>query len=203
MSSVLVVYGSSYGQTERIARQVAMRLSGAGQTVALHRADRVPPVVDIGQFDGYLVLASVIRGRHQPYVSAFVRRYLPRLNSAPSGFVSVSGSAASAEPKSQAAARRCVDQFLKTTGWVPTRTWTLGGAMAFTRYNWVMRRVMQWISRRAGGPTDITRDHDLTDWNAVNRLAEDFRDLVTGTRRPVTPSRTRPDNAPAAAAQSR
>ena len=42
MFKVLVVYGSTYGQTDRVAHRIAAVLSSAGQMVDIHRADQLP-----------------------------------------------------------------------------------------------------------------------------------------------------------------
>jgi menaquinone-dependent protoporphyrinogen oxidase len=44
--------------------------------------------------------------------------------------------------------------------------------MAFTQYGPVLRWVMKRISRGRGGPTDTSRDHEMTDWAAVDQFAE-------------------------------
>jgi menaquinone-dependent protoporphyrinogen oxidase len=33
---------------------------------------------------------------------------------------------------------------------------------------------MKWISKREGGSTDTSRDHEYTDWVSVERFAEEF-----------------------------
>jgi menaquinone-dependent protoporphyrinogen oxidase len=38
------------------------------------------------------------------------------------------------------------------------------------------RLVMRYIAKRAGGPTDTSRDYDFTDWNALARFAGEFAD---------------------------
>ena len=37
---------------------------------------------------------------------------------------------------------------------------------------------MQRVARKAGLSTDTTRDHEFTDWNAVERFATEFANLV-------------------------
>lgn len=178
MSKILIVYGTAYGQTERIMQRIGQKLTGAGHTVTLHRGDQLPPRLPIHGFDGFLVAASILSGRHQRYIKGFARRHGHLLSTAPSAFVSISGSAASADPKVQDQAQQCITTFLKETGWQPRVTRTFGGAIAYTRYNWVLRIVMRWISRRSGGPTDTSRDHELTDWNAVDRFAHELATSV-------------------------
>jgi menaquinone-dependent protoporphyrinogen oxidase len=91
-----------------------------------------------------------------------------RLNVAPSAFVSVSGAAAGSPDQ----ARECVEEFFRQTGWHPAIWATFAGAMAYTQYGPVLRWIMKLISRRQGGPTDTSRDHEMTDWAAVDQFAE-------------------------------
>jgi menaquinone-dependent protoporphyrinogen oxidase len=37
---------------------------------------------------------------------------------------------------------------------------------------------MRAVARREGGSTDTTRDHEYTDWDAVNRFADQIVDAV-------------------------
>ena len=45
------------------------------------------------------------------------------------------------------------------------------GKLAYTQYGFVKRWFMRRIAEREGGPTDTSRDHDLTDWPAVREFA--------------------------------
>ena len=67
-----------------------------------------------------------------------------------------------------------IDRFVTETGWRPTTTKIVAGALLYTRYNWLKRLVMRRIARKAGGDTDTTRDHVYTDWNDVRGFAEGF-----------------------------
>jgi menaquinone-dependent protoporphyrinogen oxidase len=64
-----------------------------------------------------------------------------------------------------------IDGFVKEAGWRPARVFPVAGALLYTRHNLLLRFVMKCIARRAGGPTDTSRDHDMTDWRAVDRFA--------------------------------
>lgn len=138
--------------------------------VDIHRGDRLPEASLLGAYGAYVVAASVLRGHHQRYMREFVHRYVDRLNSAPSAFVSVCGAAGS-DP---ATARAYVDAFLRDTGWHPTVVRSFTGAVASTKYGWISRWVMKRISRRKGLPTDTSRDWDFTEWNQVERFAEEL-----------------------------
>ena len=171
---VLIVYGTSYGQTAKVARHAADLLAASGVSVTLANADALPAGIAPGDFDGVIVGSSILYGRHRRSVARFVRAHRDALNAVPSAFLSVSGSAGSPAPAEREKARQCVEQFLRETGWRPGLTALVGGAMAYTRYSPLLRWVTARIARKAGGPTDTTRDHEFTDWAQVRRFAEAF-----------------------------
>jgi menaquinone-dependent protoporphyrinogen oxidase len=175
---ILIVYGTRHGQTAAIASRIRELLSADGFSVTLADVAHLPRVVDLARFDAVLVGASVIAGKHQRAVQHFVIRYLATLEAVPSAFFSVSGSAASPDPRSQAEARRLMADFLARTGWHPDLKTTVAGAMAYTKYSPLTRWVVKQIARRAGGPTDTTRDHEFTDWDSVEKFAHSFGRLV-------------------------
>ena len=76
--------------------------------------------------------------------------------------------------KSREEAMRYSDNFLAQTGWQPGLTKTFAGSVKYTQYNFVTRYIMKLISRREGGSTDTSRDHEYTDWESVERFAEAF-----------------------------
>jgi len=180
---ILIIYGTRYGQTAKVAEHIRMVLAGDGLDVVV--ADAAAPAIDIDpeRYDGVLVGGSVIRGRHQRSIRKFVIGYLARLNAMPSAFFSVSASAGSGEARGQADARRVLLDFLTETHWEPNMVATIAGAMAFTKYPLLMRWLLREISRRNGGPTDTSRDHELTDWEQVCSVAEQFGRRVA----PATP----------------
>ena len=168
---MLVVYGTTYGQTERIVRRLASALTDRGWEVSVQKGDALPPGLAPDRYDACLVAASIIAGRHQRYVKRFVLRHVTSLNNMGSAFVSVSGAAGDPRLERQAEAQKYVSEFLAETGWRPRWQVAVGGAMAYTKYGFLLRWLTQWISRRNGGPTDTSRDHELTDWAAVDRFA--------------------------------
>lgn len=167
MAKILVIYGTAYGQTQRIARRIADRLTAHGHGVCLYQGDNLPSHLLVDEYDAFVIAASIIRGRHQRYIRDFVRRHTVRLNAAPSAFVSVCGSARGLP----AQAREYIDDFLRQTGWRPRFAASFAGCMAYTQYGPILRWITRMVSRRRGGPTDTTRDHEMTDWDAVDRFA--------------------------------
>ena len=126
MSSILIVYGSTYGQTERIACRIAELLREADHTVDMHRGDQLPDPLTLGTYAGVVVAASVLKGHHQGYIREFVRRHARRLNQLPTAFVSVCG-AARGDPLT---AEGYLEALLRESGWQPTIARSFTGAVA-------------------------------------------------------------------------
>jgi menaquinone-dependent protoporphyrinogen oxidase len=180
MSRILAIYGTTYGQTERVVQRIARALTATGHTVITVRGDQPPPDPSLADFDAYLIATSVLFGQHQRYMRDFVRAHAHLLNATPSAFVSVCGAAGGHSPPEQQQAQAYLDRFLRETGWQPRLTTSVGGAMAYTRYGPITRWVIKQISRRKGGPTDTSRDHESTDWTAVDDFARRFAAEVGG-----------------------
>jgi menaquinone-dependent protoporphyrinogen oxidase len=179
---ILIVYGTRYGQTAKVAARIGQVLTRQGCEATLSRGDELPPDLDLGRFDGVMVGASYIVGRHQDYVERFIRAHVEALNRLPSAFFSVSGAAGSPEPESREEARRNLEKLLAATGWQPTLATPVGGAIAYTQYGALVRWLMKQIARRTGRSTDTTRDHEYTDWPAVEQFATEFAGLVERAR---------------------
>lgn len=175
---ILIAYATSYGQTAKIAGRMADLLMASGEAVTLVNAGNHPRDIRAGEFDGVIIGGSIIGGRHQRALVRFVRAHRALLNALPSAFFSVSGSAASQLETERAKARQLVHAFLDLTGWHPALTETIGGAMAYTKYNRFLRWVVKRASRAAGGPTDTSRDHEVTDWSQVERFVQAFVQTV-------------------------
>lgn len=202
---ILIVYGSRYGQTAKIGRRIRDALVARGAEVNLTAGDELPEGVDPAWYDGVVVGASVIGGGHQSYIRSFVERHRDALATMPSAFYSVSGSAGSPFPEARAEAERILQRFLEETRWHPPLTASVAGAMAYSRYNPLLRWWMRRIARR-NMETDTSRDREYTDWKQVEGFALAFWELVGDARRsaaPVVPGFSCPaefDGVPAGAA---
>jgi menaquinone-dependent protoporphyrinogen oxidase len=174
MSNVMIVYGTSYGQTARIVRRIADRLTKSGHRVALWHGDELPAETSVSDYHSYLVAGSVLFGKHQRYLADFVRRNLATLNNRPSAFVSVCGALIGEWEPGREEARKYVDRFLKETGWTPRLTRSFPGGLPYTRYGLFTRWMMKLISKRTGRPTDTSRDWDFTNWAEVDAFALEF-----------------------------
>jgi menaquinone-dependent protoporphyrinogen oxidase len=174
MVSILIVYGTSEGQTAKIAGRIAAVARGRGYRVDLVDGASPPRALSVAGYDAAIVGSSVHAGRHAAAIRAFIAARLDELARLPSAFFSVSLTAASPRAADREQAEALARQFLRDVGWRPARVATFAGALPYTRFGWLKRRLMRLIVARAGGDTDTSRDYEYTDWAAVERFAEDL-----------------------------
>ena len=88
MSSLLIIYSTTDGQTEKICarlRQVVEEQSHKGTVVSI----RDIAGVDLTTYDKIIIGASIRYGKHSPLISGFIERNRGILESRPSAFFSV------------------------------------------------------------------------------------------------------------------
>ena len=177
-----VFYATREGHTRKVAYRIAEDLRGQGIDTDVMNV-REMGEVNWGLYSAACVAASVHIGKHEPEMVDFVRRFRVQLARLGAAFVSVTLSEAGAEDanRSEADRRRCaddvqrmIDLFTKQTGWKPSRTLPVAGALAYTKYNIFVRLLMKRIARKEGAPTDTSRDHELTNWPALDRFVSEL-----------------------------
>jgi len=181
-----VFYATREGHTKKIAERIATDLRARGATVDVFdvRACGAP---DWTKYSVACLAASVHIGRHEREMIAFATAHRAALERIGAAFVSVTLVEAGAEDprktdgERRAAAddaQRMIDVFVKETGWRPVRAIPVAGALAYSKYNILVRFLMKRIARKAGAPTDTSRDYEFTNWSAldtfVDTLAERF-----------------------------
>lgn len=183
---ILVLFATSEGQTQKLARIAAARLIRGGHTVEVHDAAR-PDLPDAAGYDAALLLASVHIGRYQQTFVEYVRKNHGALNGIPSAFVSVSLSAAGSDPSDLAGLRACVERLERETLWHPGAVHHAGGAMRFSAYGFFTKLVIKYIARRRGKNVNTSEDYDLTDYVAFETFIDHFaaQTLSSAPRRNV------------------
>ena len=179
MSTCLVYYATSEGQTTKIARRIANRLATHGIEVEVVEA---PADVDPARFDAVLVGDSIHIGHYHREMMKFLRKRREGLVDRPTGFFSVCLSIASKNEEDRAAARGFVERMIADTGWHPDRVAVFAGTCAYTHYGPLTRWVMKRIAAKEGASTDTSRDHEYTDWSAVDEFADEFADDLAAAR---------------------
>ena len=171
MTKILIGYGTTEGQTARIAEYIADVIRGQGheaQVLDLKRSKDVP----LDGTDAVVIGGSIHMGKHEESVGDFVRKNRGALERLPSAFFSVS-LAAHGDMEN---ARAYVENFEQQTGWRPTQVGYFGGALLYRQYGLIKRLMMKKIVRDKPGnlSLDTSRDHEYTEWDDVRRFAKDF-----------------------------
>ena len=187
--TVAVFYATREGQTGRIAEHIAFQLRAAQLDADVYDVSNLPASIDWSRYATACVAASVHAGHHEREMIAFVRDNRAELARLGAIFLSVTLSEAGAEdpraPKERRAqaaadAQRMIDVFIEETGWRPARALTVAGALAYSRYNFIVRFLMKRIARKAGAPTDTSRDYEFTDWAALDRFVSETIQMAAG-----------------------
>jgi menaquinone-dependent protoporphyrinogen oxidase len=168
---VLVVYGTTEGQTRKIAEWTTTHVRGRGHHVELRDSAALMSDLDLEAFHGFIIAASVHQQCHQDTVTNFVIAHHKLLNAGPSAFISVSLSAVLEGEKTEA--QRYVDHFVSVTGWHPRMTLFLGGALRFTEYDYFQEQIVKFIVMK-GGAARGQSNREFTDWVALACFIDEF-----------------------------
>src|SRR5215813_13085955 len=183
MKTIAVLYATREGHTRRIASYLADTFRAHG--LSAHVMDVATRAAEfcVDAYSAAVLCASVHGGRHEQEMIKFVKQRLNELDRIPTAFISVSLSQAGAQDAKQPPERRdeaaadvkkMIELFLRETGWRPSRIKPVAGALAYTKYNFLLRFIMKRIARKAGADTDTSRDFQYTDWATLDRFVEEF-----------------------------
>jgi menaquinone-dependent protoporphyrinogen oxidase len=182
MPTVLLLHASTHGHTSKIAARIADVLEAEALHVDLRKTPLDGDDPCPRDYDAVIVGASVHAGHHQKEIVAWARAHHTTLALRPSAFFTVCLTAADDTEESRAATRRYLDEFVEATGWTPGRAVTFAGALQYREYDFATRLLIRLMMHKSGHPTDTSRDHDFTDWDAVERFAGEFAAALTVAR---------------------
>ena len=193
MKPVAVLYATREGLAKQVAEQVAAGLRTRGLDAEVLDARNAGAGFDASAFCAAVLAASVHAGTHEREMVELAKAQREALASMPNAFLSITLSEAGAERKDTTAeeharfvadVRGMIDRFVADTGWRPEHVVPVAGALRYTRYNFLVRLVMKRIARASGGSTDTSREHEYTDWKALDEFAAAFADEVKARARP-------------------
>jgi menaquinone-dependent protoporphyrinogen oxidase len=163
---LLVAYATTDGQTRKIARFVADRLTDQGHATELLNVEDAEGLA-LARFDGAILAGSVHAGGFQKALRRFVTGARGDLDAMPTLFLAVSLSAAGNDPDDWTGLRLCLEEFAEDTGWVPGRIEHVAGAFRFTEYDFFRAWAMRRIAEHKGEKVDSGKDKEYTDWAAL------------------------------------
>jgi len=168
---VAVIICTKYGQTTKVAAFVRDRFLAHGHKTALYNieAGELPMLAD---YDLVVVGGPVYIGKFSEQLIAWVKENKGELHNKICAFSSISLNAADKRPAARKADDELLRLFIRESGLKPQFVASIAGALHYRRYGFLKRWLLRRISAAAGGPTDTSRDHELTDWSQVASFAD-------------------------------
>ncbi|WP_417761443.1 menaquinone-dependent protoporphyrinogen IX dehydrogenase [Shewanella sp.] len=170
MINTLILYSTVHGQTLKICNAMAEQLRQCGEQVTMAAIDEAPA---LSEFDKVLIGASIRHGKHRANVYDFIREHQALLDSKITGFFSVS-LVARKPAKNTPETNPYMQAFLEKSGWKPQLMAVFGGNLDYQGYGAMDRNIIRFIMWITKGPTDRHTCVEFTDWQKVNRFAQQF-----------------------------
>jgi menaquinone-dependent protoporphyrinogen oxidase len=178
---VLIVYGSKEGQTAKIAECMAQIIRNRGLQASTYSGKEIQADFATDGFDAAIIGGSIHIGKYPAYLREFVTQHRDWLNKVPSAFFTVCMAIHSHNAVEREEAESFGKDFIEATQWRPALVETFAGAVKYTQYNFIIRFIMKRITKREGGSTDTSQDHEYTDWDAVARFTNRFLEKISVT----------------------
>jgi menaquinone-dependent protoporphyrinogen oxidase len=172
MARILIVYGTTDGQTSKVALALGIALRRAGADAEVFPATPAAPAPP--GYAGVIVAASLHAGRFQPSVRAWLQQHAGALAGIPTAFMCVCMMARDTRDSARLKMYRIMRGFTDSCGWVPTFFKPVAGALRYSRYGWFKRWMVKRMAAATGAHTDTSRDHEYTNWKDLDRFARTF-----------------------------
>jgi menaquinone-dependent protoporphyrinogen oxidase len=174
MKPVLVIYGTTEGQTRKVAEFIANALKARDVKVDLVDSSTEQAALLEPVYAAVIACGSLHQRRYQASLLHFVKYNKAWLAGIPGAFVAVSLTAGLKDDQSRDELREITEGFYGETGWTPGITRHVAGALRYSQYDYFKRLIMKLIAKQQGGDTDTSHDHEYTDWDDLTRFVEEF-----------------------------
>ena len=181
----LVIYATEEGQTEKISRRIAKQLIQRGfptdcQNIGVDPEDPIA----LDAYDAVVIGSPVHYSHYDARLAAYITRYREALREIPSAFFSVSLGILSEQAEEKEEPANIADDYLSQIGWNPPMRDHFAGAIVYSKYRWLKRKLIQFVVRKGGGPTDTRFDYEFTNWDQVDQFVDQFVEFVESCKRP-------------------
>ncbi len=171
---IILIYGTVEGQTKKISEYMAERFKAKGHDVDIvEAAAETAEVPDLSSAQAVVVAASVHQKTHNEAVVDFVLAHKAALSERPGAFVSVSLAVALPEDGIKEA-EGYINDFISETGWVPTATLPVAGALKYDEYDFFKQQIVKFLVMQKGINVAPGEDHEFTDWAALDKFTDAF-----------------------------
>ncbi|GIL01627.1 MAG: protoporphyrinogen oxidase [Alphaproteobacteria bacterium] len=181
---ILIAYATVEGQTRKVATRMADTIEAAGHQVVL--ADLAEPGFAIpARYDAVILAAPIHLHRYPGAMVRFVQNWKSALMEKPCAIVTVSLAIHSDNAVERAEAEAYPELLAVETGWAPAIRHHAAGALKYLEYDFFKRWMLRRIAAKEGGPVDTSRDHEFTDWAALDKFVMDFLAVAAKAAHPA------------------
>ncbi|WP_028771589.1 menaquinone-dependent protoporphyrinogen IX dehydrogenase [Shewanella waksmanii] len=173
MSKFIIIYSSVHGQTLKVTNYLAEKLIEQGHQVTTATLEQAPA---LDEFDKVVLGASIRHGKHTPGLYDFITEQQTVLEQKATSFFSVS-LVARKPAKNTAETNPYMQAFLAKTPWRPNLLEVFGGNLNYQGYNAMDRNIIRFIMWITKGPIDANTNVEYTDWQKVDRYAQQLMAL--------------------------
>ena len=163
--SLLIVYGSIEGQTEKIARYIEDLAIKRGEDVRVIDTQNRTSDADFTGVDTVILAASVHERWHPERFEVFVTTEQKNLDLRRTLMISVSMNAAF--PEGHEDAQDCLEEMKMRTELDPDSEMLVAGAIRAKHYDYYATQVLRHVVLRGRNFDPSVQEHEFTDWDAL------------------------------------
>ena len=169
---ILIAYGTTEGQTRKVAETISTQIERLGHEVELFDTANPQKDLKIGSFDKIILAGSVHQKDYQESLKLFIEANLPVLNNKQTMLISVS--LASAFDDRQEEAKGYTSKLSERPGWNPTKILLVAGAIIYDEYDYFKEQIIKHIALQ-GRSVDVKEgNQEFTDWSELAANVENF-----------------------------
>ena len=170
MHRIAIVINSRFGQTEKIALWLRQRFAPFASQVHVFKVinPNDSKKIDLDPYDMVIIGAPVYAGNFSTAITQWATTFSATIDQKVCAVFTVSGNAGDKRPEARTADDVMLRKLIEACHLKPQYVASFGGAIHYRKYNLFLRWMMKRISKKAGGSTDTSRDHELTNWSDVD-----------------------------------
>ncbi|MHA1791836.1 MAG: flavodoxin domain-containing protein [Promethearchaeota archaeon] len=186
MKNVLIVFGTRFGGTTRIATHIASGLKKNGVNVVVHDVDDLKKDNDVlneQEFDAIIIGSGIQVGKWTSKMRKFIEKYKEELNKANLLAMFVSCGTANSEKGIQEAINNYITEFANHHGLHPDIIAAFGGVYDFSSKSRISKVKQAMIKAVIKNNEDISKYNlkgvnDFRDWNLIDKFTNQVLEQV-------------------------
>ena len=171
MSSSLIIYSSTDGQTKIICEKIK-NFSKNSEFIKLISLEEAHDF-NLQSYEDIIIGASIRYGKHNKNLYKFISSNKETLEKKRSAFFSVNVVARKPE-KNTPETNPYMQKFLKISNWKPNKLGVFAGKVNYPNYGFFDKYIIRLIMFITKGPTDTTKSFEFTDWSKVEDFAKEL-----------------------------